>query len=140
MPRLVLDAGVFVSAALKPGGVCGQLFYEVASKRWAIVVCPMLLAELRDVLLRPKFRRFLSEVEVDEFLVTLSEAVQHVPDPSNITSTTPDPDDDYLVALASECDADWLVSGDAHLGNLSEVDVVVVTPRNMLDIIVDSIA
>ena len=45
---------------------------------------------------------------------------------------TADPDDDYLVALAREAKADFLVSGDRHLREAGLPDVVVLSPAEFL--------
>ncbi len=45
---------------------------------------------------------------------------------------TADPDDDYLVALARAAGADYLVSGDRHLLELTDPEPPVLTPREFL--------
>ena len=52
-------------------------------------------------------------------------------DPVDIPQSTPDPKDDYLVALYREADADALVTGDADFAGLTG-ELVVVTPAEML--------
>ena len=46
---------------------------------------------------------------------------------------TPDPDDDYLVALARQAGADCVVSGDPHLKQAALTDMEVLTPAEFLD-------
>jgi len=53
-------------------------------------------------------------------------------DPEAQPGATPDPDDDYLVALAQAADADCIVSGDMHLTQLSDSRPTVLTPREFL--------
>ncbi len=48
---------------------------------------------------------------------------------------TPDPKDDYLVALARSAAAHFLVSGDPHLTELVNPRPPVLTPRAFLDIV-----
>lgn len=43
-----------------------------------------------------------------------------VDDPSPQPDMTPDPGDDYLVALAQKADAQCILSGDAHLTELTD--------------------
>ena len=50
------------------------------------------------------------------------------PDPVVSSGVTPDPDDDYLVALALATEADYLISGDADLTGLPASTARVVTP------------
>lgn len=46
---------------------------------------------------------------------------------------TPDPGDDYLVALAQKADAQCIVSGDAHLTRLTDPSPPVPTPPEFLE-------
>jgi predicted nucleic acid-binding protein len=48
-------------------------------------------------------------------------------DPRAETGLTPDPDDDFLLALARSARADYLVSGDRHL-----LDLLDPSPRSCL--------
>jgi uncharacterized protein len=133
VPRVVLDAGVLVAAAITPRGVCGQLLQAALDERCDVVACPALLAELHEVLLRPKFRRYLTEGEVHAYIAAIATATELVLDPSVQAGATPDPDDDYLVALARAAAADYLVSGYPHLLGLSELQPPVLSPRAFLD-------
>lgn len=49
-----------------------------------------------------------------------------------VDALSPDPDDDYLIALARVAGADYLVSGDRHLLDLADPDPPVLTPRQFL--------
>ena len=75
----------------------------------------MLIADLRDVLARPKFRRWVSEKAVADYVEGLTDTALLAEDPPAETRLSPDPDDDYLVTLARAAGADYLVSGDRHL-------------------------
>jgi hypothetical protein len=48
---------------------------------------------------------------------------------------SPDPDDDYLLALAQATSTDYLISGDAHLTGLANPQPPVLTPRAFLDLL-----
>jgi predicted nucleic acid-binding protein len=54
------------------------------------------------------------------------------PEPPEVS---PDPDDDYLIALARVAGADYLISGDRHLLDLTDPDPPVLTPRQFLDLL-----
>lgn len=100
-------------------------------RSFEIVVCPMLIAELRDVLERDKFRRWITEAEAALLIGRLEQEAEARLDPVEIPESTPDPKDDYLVALYREADADALVTGDADFAGLGE-EVVVITPGQLL--------
>jgi predicted nucleic acid-binding protein len=54
------------------------------------------------------------------------------PDPEITVGVTPDPGDDYLVALARAAKAHFLISGDPHLTELKQAHPPVLTPRAFL--------
>jgi predicted nucleic acid-binding protein len=60
-------------------------------------VSPALVAELREVLARPKFRRSVSFELATEFVDGLEEAAMMIDDPPVGTRISSDPDDDYLI-------------------------------------------
>ena len=80
-----------------------------------------------------KFRTYRSEEEVHSFLREVSRVADLRPDPAFEPGLTPDPGDDYLVALARGANADVLVSGDPHLTTLDDPDPPIRTPRQFLD-------
>ncbi len=100
---------------------------------FVLVVCPILIAELRDVLERPKSRRWITAKEAADFVDRLAREAESWIDPAEVPSVTGDPKDDYLVALHRSCQADLLVSGDSDLLELVAPDVVVLTPGELLE-------
>jgi uncharacterized protein len=96
------------------------------------VVCPILLAELERVLLRPKFRPYVTTQEARAYTALLRRLVSLEPDPETTPGLTPDPGDDYLVALARAAKAQFLISGDPHLTELKQARPPVLTPRAFL--------
>jgi putative PIN family toxin of toxin-antitoxin system len=139
MLRAVLDPGVLISAAISPRGAPALLLSEWLEGSYELVVSPSLLAELRQVLLRPKFRSYISLEDVDRYMEVLERLALLVRDPANLPGVTPDPGDDYLVALSRSASADVLVSGDAHLVLLEEAEPPVVSPRDFLERLAPSV-
>lgn len=133
MLRVVVDPNVVVSAAISPAGVTGRLIRLGLTGDFRIVVCPMLLQEAREVLSRPKLQRFVNTVAALELLTSIDAAAEQHADPTVIEAISRDRDDDYLVALATESCADQLVSGDADLLALADVDLRILSPRMLLD-------
>ena len=138
IPRAVVDPNVFVSAQVSSLGHPARIARAAGNGDFELIVSERLLAELRDVLLRPRFRRYMPEGEVEDLISDLREvgiAVQE----GDIGRIVPeDPKDDYLVALAREAEADYLVSGDPHLTSLGgEVGVQVLTPRTFCGVLVE---
>ena len=101
--------------------------------RVEMIVSPQLLAELKDVLSRDKFRRYLSKDEADQFVALIRREAELRRDPLAAPRVSADPKDDYLVALAQATGADLLVSGDPHLTRLEHFRPPVTTPAGLAD-------
>jgi putative PIN family toxin of toxin-antitoxin system len=131
--RVVIDPGVFVSALVAPKGTPAQLVDLLLEQRFELVTSPRLLAELTGVLLRDRFRRYVTAAEVRELIADLAAVAIVIPDPPDPAAVTRDPNDDYLVALAVAAGADALISGDRDLTDLADQPVPVLTPRAFID-------
>lgn len=129
----MLDPGVIVAALITPAGVCGRVLRAALDSEYTIVVSPELLAELEDVLLREKFRPYLSGAEAATAMSLLARVAEVRADPGEVSRISPDPDDDYLIALARAAQVDYLVSGDGDLVQLTQVEPPIVTPREFLE-------
>ena len=117
--RAVLDPNVIISAALSPGGSPGRLFRYWLDGAYDLVVSPLLLDELDRALGYSKLRDRVPTNEARDLLELLSRAGLATDDPQTSPDIqSPDPDDDYLIALASVARA-VLVSGDKDLLGLS---------------------
>lgn len=107
--RVVIDPNVFVSALISPAGPPAAIVRVWTEGRFEIAVSAALIAELDEVLARPKFRRWISEVDAAAFVAGLAEDGETVADPSKPKPISPDPDDDYLLALAQAAAAATVV-------------------------------
>lgn len=92
----------------------------------------MLLDELSAVLHRERFRDVITPDEADALVTFLRNEADLVADPVEIPALTSDPDDDYLVALATREHAEVLVSGDQDLRGLADPGFVVLSPAEAL--------
>ena len=131
--RAILDPGVIVAALITPAGVCGRVVRAALDDEYTLIVSPELLAELEDVLMREKFRPYLSEAEAATAISLLARVAELGADPVEASRISPDPDDDYLIALAGAAQVDCLVSGDRDLVELAQVEPEIVTPRAFLE-------
>lgn len=133
--RAVLDPNVLVSAAISSAGPPRQMVGAWVEGRFELIASRALLDELSDVLARPKFRRWISAAVAREFVDGLADDALLVDDPPARPAVSPDPDDDYLIALARAAQADYLVSGDRHLLDLEDPDPPVLTPAQFLELL-----
>ena len=133
MLRVVVDPGVLVSAVLAGGGPPAQIVDRWRDGEFDLIVSTKLLDELLEVLLRPQFRQLVDESDARGYVLALRGEAVLVDDPEDPPAVTPDPDDDYLIALAEAGAADLIVSGDSHLTGLADAPVAVQSPREFLE-------
>ena len=129
MRRVVCDVGVVISGLLSAEGPPGRLLDRWRDGAFDLIVSPLWLAELERVLERPKIARYLEPGDAGHLLAAIRLQAELVVDPPEESGLTPDPGDDYLVSLARAADADFLISGDAHLTGLLDAEPPVLTPR-----------
>ena len=133
--RVVLDANVLVSAVISQAGPAREIVMAWVEERFELVASPTLLDELRDVLPRPRFRRWVSTDIAAEFIDGLTQDALVLDDSPAQPGLTADPDDEYVIVLARAAGADYLVSGDRHLLDLTDPVPPVLTPRRFLDLL-----
>jgi putative PIN family toxin of toxin-antitoxin system len=121
---------VWVSAVINPFGVPARVVEAVTTGEILAVVSQRLLDELTAVLIRPKFRRWLSVADAVTFVETLGGYADLRADLRMPPSRVRDPDDDYLVALATAAAA-IIVTGDADLLE-ANLKPPAITPRALL--------
>ena len=126
----MIDANVFVSAAIQRGASHRIVMSWLAgTAEFELVMCPELLAEVREVLTaRPRLRKWITVEDATEFVDAIATLVDLVDDPDQVRAEIRDQDDDYLVALARGHNVDVIVSGDNDLLEWEGQDPPVLTP------------
>jgi predicted nucleic acid-binding protein len=99
---------VLVSAALSEKGAPWEIMCRWMAGGFDLIVSSRLLYELKTVLVRERFRRYLPYEEAVEYVSWLHHRAKVLEEPveDSVLGATPAPDDDYLV------------SGDDHLHGL----------------------
>ncbi len=117
MLKIVVDTNVLVSAALKRGGHPDTLLRRWIAGDFLIVTCPTAIAELSDVLNRPRIREkyHLTSQDIRDFVRQFSRQAILVPGTSVSGIVLDDPKDDIFIACAIEGQTRHIVSGDHHL-------------------------
>jgi putative PIN family toxin of toxin-antitoxin system len=116
--RFVLDANTLASGSVDPRGESPPrlLYHELAELRFEAIVCPDLLEELAGTLRKPYFlERAGGERGVQDIVAAITQAAVVAEDPIDPEPLLRDPDDDYLVALARETNAEAIITGDKDL-------------------------
>ena len=138
MLRAVLDANVFVSAAIHPEGPPGRIIERfLRTNAFTLLLSPDIVEEVLRALQYPKVRRYLRR-DLDatlwfEDLVVLAELV---PGTARVSDVSEDPDDDKYLAAAVEGRATFVVTGDPHLLAVGQYEGVrIVNPRAFLDLL-----
>jgi len=100
--RAVIDTNVLVSGLLWHGPP-HVLIEQIRTGTLTLVSSPALLAELGEVIRRPKFRAILTRSRVDpaRLLAQLRQLAEIIEPPPLSTSVSRDPDDDGVPALAA---------------------------------------
>lgn len=123
---------MLVSGLISARGAPRSLILLWLEGSFELITCRALLAELERVFLRPQFRSYVTVQEVQGYVALLGRLTSVEPDPEVTAGLTPDPGDDYLVALARAAGAHFLASGDPHLTELKQARPPVLTPRMFL--------
>lgn len=132
----VVDPNVLISSRISDLGHPARIVRAADEGGFELVLSGRLLEEFYDVLMRPRFRRYATEEEVEDFLFGLREKGVFFEDVETERMVPDDPKDDYLVALAHTSNADYLVSGDQHLAGVKgKVPVTVLTPRQFTELL-----
>ncbi len=129
--RTVIDTGVAVSAVLLPRSLPRQAF-DAAAACGRLLVSRATVAELDEVLRRPKFDRYIPEEKRLEFLAALVQQAEQV-DVTEVITACRDPKDNKFLELAVSGRASQIITGDGDLLVLHPFrGIPVVTPQAFL--------
>ena len=135
--RVVLDTNVIISATLTRGGNEHRVLRAWGRGRFDLVFSPAMLEELGRALMYERLRkyRWMTEPEVITLLEALAHSSELVPGTVTVKASR-DPDDDKFLGAAIEGVADYVVTGDRDLLDLSRYESVrMVTARAFLAIL-----
>ncbi len=113
MKRVVIDTGVVISALLKKDGTSRKAFL-VAFEKFQPLFSFDTLAELEDVLRRPKFKDLINREDALSILELNARRGEMINVVSLIAECT-DPKDDKFLNLAVDGRADVIISRDPDL-------------------------
>ena len=131
--RLVIDTNVLISALLAGASLPAQLIVLWRAGRFDLLTADQQLDELMRVTTYPKIRERLAPALAGRLindLRSLAITIEKLP----VIEVSPDPDDDYLLALAAAGGANFVVTGDKRdlLGITAYKGAKIVTVRDFL--------
>jgi putative PIN family toxin of toxin-antitoxin system len=136
--RAVLDANVYVSAAVRPEGPPGLVIERfLRDGAFEIVMSQAIIDEVLRALAYPKVRKYVRPGLDPELwfedIVVLSHLVSGE---RELKGVSKDPDDDKYIAAAMEGRAGFVVAGDSDLLDVKEYEGIrIISPRAFLDLI-----
>jgi putative PIN family toxin of toxin-antitoxin system len=132
--KIVVDANVFVSAAIAKGAPHDLIMRWLRGADYEILLCPLLVEEIESVLvIRESLRRYIPREEAETFVVMIATFGSLLPNPLSVVPESRDQRDDYLIHFARKNNAELIVSGDRDLLEWLDQSPPVVTPRTFLE-------
>ena len=117
--KIIIDTNVWISFLM--GKTLARLENYVYNGHFQIISCDEQLAELREVLYRPKMERYFSAHQIKEIFELLADFAQFVSLQSKVDICR-DAKDNFLLALSIDSDADFLITGDKDLLSIDEFE------------------
>ena len=116
--KIIVDTNIWISFLI--GKNLKGLQYQIDSKFFKIITCNEQLLELSEVFKKPKIKKYFSKEQIVEFFELLEESSDNFEIRSS-TNLCRDLKDNYLISLAIDSQADFLITGDKDLLELLKV-------------------
>ena len=121
-PTAVFDTGIFLQATISLAGPAARVLRMFDDNKIILYISNALLIEIKDVLTRPTIRRknsSYSDKDINDLLSRQTLKGKLILEPATIFSFERDPNDEHIINLAIESKANYLVSRDKDLLDLS---------------------
>ena len=131
--RVILDTNILIGALITKGTPPDRLYRAWLRGELELVTSAAQLAELANVLARPRLQKFLDADEASAIVENVGIRAVILEDPPGV-ELSPDPKDNPILAAAIAGRVDLIVSGDKkHMLALGDVEgIPVVTAREAL--------
>ena len=133
--RAVLDTNVLVSALLTPGGLCRKITDHVFAGRVQAFVDERMLREYEAVARRPELP--INPAQAETLLTVMSSAAAFVV-ATPLAVALPHPHDLPFLEVAHEMDATLVTGNLRHFPRKARRGVIVLSPREFLELLEDS--
>jgi len=130
--QIILDANIYISFAIRSTAL-KPLRDAYSAEKFTPLVSTYLLAEVENVLNRPKFDKYIKQDEKElalKRIITLAKIIQ-IKQPFPEFS---DHKDRYLLAMLRDSEAEILVTGDKKLLAVETYnDKTIISPQNFMN-------
>jgi len=130
--RLVVDANAWISSLLTPG------FHErlkiVFDVRYHLMVSEELFRDLASAIRKPYLAKHIKQVEY-EYLVSQLRVDAELVEVHSVVNACRDPKDNFLLALAKDGNADYLITGDDDLRSMKQFEKTIIVSLNEFETI-----
>lgn len=109
--RVVLDTNIFVSSLIAPAGNPAAIIDAWLDGKFTILTCAAHLDELRSTLQKPRVAELIKPHKAGRLVNQIKRFAENI-DPLPSVERSPDPEDDFLLAMSEAGNADYLVTGD----------------------------
>ncbi|MGH9396080.1 MAG: putative toxin-antitoxin system toxin component, PIN family [Terriglobia bacterium] len=109
--RVVVDTNIVVSALIVPTGKPAAVIDAWLEGKFTLLTCSAHIDELRSTLQKPRVAELIKPHKAGRLVNQIKRFAEDI-DPLPPVERSPDPTDDFLLALAEAGQADYLVTGD----------------------------
>lgn len=133
--RVVLDTNILISALITSVSPSAQVFALWRSRRFDLLTCAQQLEEFARATRYPQVRARLLPAVAGALLNRVRDRAMVLKNLPNL-DIAPDPDDNYLLALAEAGEVQFLVTGDKPLLGLKRhKSTQIVTPAALIELL-----
>ena len=109
--RVVIDTNILVSALIAPAGKPAAIIRAWLDGKFTLLTCVRHVDELRSTLQQPRVAELIKPHTAGRLVNQIKRLAEDI-DPLPSVERSPDPMDDFLLAMSEAGNADYLVSGD----------------------------
>ena len=109
--RVVLDTNILVSALSAPAGNPAMIYNAWEQGKFTLLTCTEHLDEVRATLQKPRIANLIKPYQAGRLVNQIRKLAEDVGQLPHL-KRSPDPGDNFLLALAEAGEADFLVTGD----------------------------
>lgn len=109
--RVVLDTNILVSALIAPAGKPAAIYSAWVEGKFTLLTCARHLAEVLATLQKPRVAELVKPYKAGRLVNQIKKLAEDA-GPLPPVNRSPDPNDDFLLALCEAGNADYLVTGD----------------------------